>query len=259
MSEQAKETVAETIEVRTLGRNTTPEPGVVYNEDALVIMGAINDLSVDMVLSDPPYGVDFQSNMPQEGYEKPKIANDKWEDTENLLRRFFKQSSRVLSEGGVLISFCAGGGPRPLLPKIWGMLSETPGLEVENCLVWDRLDIGLGWRYRPQWEGILVAVKGDKRRAWNGATNQSNVLRYPRIIPKAGEHPTPKPPDLICRLLLDNSNEGDLILDPFCGGGAVPFVCEREKRRWIACDMEPRYAEMTRARLRKERNQLKLF
>jgi DNA modification methylase len=227
--------------------------------DACDLLEDIPSETVDLVLTDPPYGIDFVSNMPVEGSEKEAIVNDGWKDALKLMRFSFRQYARVLKDGGVACIFAAGGGPRPALAEAWLALHETFGLKVETCLCWDRCDIGLGWRYRPVWEAILVAYKGDARKTWRGRADAGNILRYPRIIPKKGEHPTPKPPDLICRLVCDNSMEGGLVLDPFCGGGTVPFICEREKRRFLAFEKDPGYAKMAQERVDNERKQLRMF
>jgi site-specific DNA-methyltransferase (adenine-specific) len=231
----------------------------VYCADAIDFLDALPYASCQMVLTDPPYGVDFVSNMPKEGNEKAAIHNDDLEAALKIQRASLRRYKDILVDGGVLAMFCAGGGPRPLLPKFWEMIADTPGFAVENVLVWDRLDLGLGWRYRPQWEGIIIAIKGDTRRTWNGPSNRSNVIRCPRIIPKVGEHPTPKPVSILVDLIWDNTNEGDCILDPFCGGGSVPYAAAREKREFYACDLEPRYAEMSQERVAAEQKQLKLF
>jgi len=238
---------------------TEPELNRIYCMEALDFMDLLRDESVHMVLTDPPYGVDFQSNMPREGFEKDRIKNDGLDAALKVQRACMKRYSRLLVPGGVLAVFCAGGGPRPLLPKFWELISDTPGLKIENVLVWDRLDIGLGWRYRPQWESIIIAIKGDDRRCWNGPSNRSNVLRCARIIPQAGEHPTPKPVSLLLDLIWDNTNEDEVVLDPFCGGGSVPYACAREKRNFYACDLEQRYVDMSQKRVMLEQRQLKMF
>jgi DNA modification methylase len=218
----------------------------VYEGSCLDIMTDMDPGSVDLILTDPPYGISFQSNMPVEGAGKDLIHNDGIEAWRKLMPRYLKQAKLVLKDGGILCMFCAGGGPTSVLPEAWQTLGNF--LKVETCLVWDRMDIGLGWRYRPQWEAILVAVKGE-RRVWRGPQNRSNVLRYPRIIPQAGEHPTPKPVPLLAVLVSDNSEPGALVLDPFCGGGPALEAAHTLGRDWIGIELEGKYAEMSRRRM----------
>jgi len=109
----------------------------------------------------------------------------------------------------------------------------------------------MGWRYRFQWEAILVATKGE-RLVWNGGNNKSNVLKFQKIIPQAGEHPTPKPIDLMKQLILDNSNENDLILDPFLGGGTTAVAAKQLHRRYIGIEIIPKYCDIAKKRLGQE-------
>jgi len=224
---------------------------------ALELLEKIPANSIDLVLTDPPYGVNFVSRMPVEGFEKPPIANDSPAEALHLMRYAFREFHRVLKEGSVVLVFAQGGGPRSTLPDVWSLFRDN--FTEENCIAWDKEQIGMGWRYRPSWEALLVGYKGKERKTWNGGSSRSNVLREQRIVPPAGEHPTPKPPDLITRLILDNSNEAEVVLDPFCGSGVVPLCCEREKRLWIACELEPKWAALAMEKVNAEKAQLKLF
>lgn len=64
-------------------------------------------------------------------------------------------------------------------------------------------------------------------------------------------YPTQKPEALLERMILASSNEGDLVADFFCGSGTTPVVARRLKRRWLACDSNPRAVAITKARLSK--------
>lgn len=232
-------------------------PSTILQGDMLDLIKDIPNDSIDMICTDPPYGIAYKSNMGEEGYQKEEIANDKLSDWVKILPYWLRAMHRVLAPGGCLAMFTSGGGPVAALPIAWQATEEVFG-QVKNVLVWDRCDPGLGWRYRPAWESIIIAYKGDQK-TWNGASTQTNILRYPRIIPKAGEHPTPKPVSLMGRLVEDNTNEGELILDPFCGGGPTLEASELLKRRWIGFDLEPRYVRLSTERMRPYRVQPTMF
>jgi len=224
------------------------EESRVYLGNCLDLMDEMKPESVDAVITDPPYGVSFQSNMPVEGFGKDLIRNDDFKGWEKMLPKMFAHFVEVLRPHGMLAMFCAGGGGTPSLPIAW--LKCADFFEVENVLIWDRLDIGLGWRYRPQWEAIILAFKGGRDdKAWYGPQNRANILRQPRIIPQAGEHPTPKPIPLIGPLIEDNTKEGELILDPFCGGGNILEACHILKRRWVGMELEPKYHKMSEEKM----------
>ena len=232
------------------------EQGIIHEMGACELLEQIPGSGVHLVLTDPPYGVDFQSRMPVDGALKPKIAADKPREAIRLMRFCMDEFARILVEGGVCMMFAQGGGPNSLLDMVLEPFKAK--FTLETILVWDRMVPGLGWVYRPQWDAVLVGYKGEKRKTWNGPANACNVLREMREIPAKGEHPTPKPLKLIHRLILDNSNKGDLVIDPFCGGGTVPLSCELLGRRWIACDLEPQWVALARGKLEAERAQIKM-
>ncbi len=60
-----------------------------------------------------------------------------------------------------------------------------------------------------------------------------------------------KPEKLMERLIKASSNPGDLVFDPFCGSGTVPVVCQRLNRRFVACEINPRYRRIAQDRLSK--------
>ena len=62
-------------------------------------------------------------------------------------------------------------------------------------------------------------------------------------------HPTQKPQKLIERLILASSNEGDLVLDPFMGGGSTAVACVSTKRKYIGFEIDPEYYEKSMFRL----------
>jgi site-specific DNA-methyltransferase (adenine-specific) len=80
-----------------------------------------------------------------------------------------------------------------------------------------------------------------------------DVLEVPTICNGMAEktaHPTQKPEELLRRLILASSDEGDVVLDPFCGSGTTLVVAERHARRWLGADADARYVGLARERLR---------
>ena len=62
-------------------------------------------------------------------------------------------------------------------------------------------------------------------------------------------HPTQKPEELIRKLIIASSNEGDLVVDPFSGSGTTLVCAEQLKRRWMGCDMNAEYCSWAAIRL----------
>jgi DNA modification methylase len=199
----------------------------------------------DFVLTDPPYGVSYRSTLARRGRRKQAIANDETESFEEFLAKALPAIKGVMKPGGVLHWFAGGGGPEPVLAK--AMLAIAEHLSLLNVLVWDKVDPGLGWRWRRSWEAVIEAAHG-KPATWNGGTELRNVLRFPKAIPGSEEHPTPKPIGLLEQLIKACCPTRGLVLDPFAGSGSSMIAVERAGRTCVAAELEPRYCDITLAR-----------
>ena len=113
--------------------------------------------------------------------------------------------------------FCGGGGGgSPILAWAWLEFKKyEPELRVKNLLVWDKQYVGLGWDWRFQYETIFQLVKGKGIK--NMDSSASNVIRAKKVIPKEGEHPTPKSVEIITEILKRKPSK--IVFDPFLGGG----------------------------------------
>ena len=100
----------------------------------------------------------------------------------------------------------------------------------------------MGWHYRRNWECILVAQKPGPKAKWYGGNDVPNVIRdIGKIIPTADDHPTPKPIELPAWFLVLHSAPGDIIWEPFAGGGSTLIAAENLKRRCYAIEISPGY------------------
>jgi DNA modification methylase len=200
---------------------------------------------VDLVLTDPPYGIEYQSDMPRSGRRKQRIANDATSDYDVFLGRALPAIKGVMKRGAVIYWFAGGGGGEPVLAK--ALLAISEHFALLNTLVWDKVDPGLGWRWRRSWEAIIEASHG-KPRGWYGGMEKRNVLRYARAIPQADQHPTPKPVPLLEELIRASAPARGLVLDPFAGSGPTLIAAERTGRTCFAVELEPRYCDIVLAR-----------
>jgi len=120
-------------------------------------------------------------------------------------------------------------------------------------VVWDKGPMGMGWHYRRSYETVLVAMKPGAACKWYDTTNTiENIIRPSmarKIIPQATDHPTPKPIALMEHFIKLHSKPGDIVLDPFSGGGTTAIAAKRLGRHFIACDVNAEYVEMARKRL----------
>ncbi len=229
--------------------------------DCLELMRSLPDGSVDLILTDPPYGHNNNNNGDlihrweaalgrgpvKEG--RP-IANDGAEANE-VFRAALPEFKRLLVPGGCCCCCCGGGGPDPQFAR-WSLwLDEV--LDFKQMVVWDKGPMGMGWHYRRSYETVLVATKPGAACKWYDETNRvENIIRHiGKIIPSDADHPTPKPVDLMRHFIRLHTRPGELVLDPFMGRGTTAFAAQAEGRRFIGMEIDP--AEFARAERRLDR------
>lgn len=197
--------------------------------DCIVEMGKMNEGSVDMILTDPPYLINFRSN-----HRKVKFDNIKGDDDPKLIKDFVKESFRVLKDNSAFYCFCSWHNVGYFKDCI-----EDAGFKIKNVIIWVKNNTGMGdlkGSYAPKYEMIIFAVKG--KRNLNGYRHP-DVLHFKRVPPKL--HPTEKPVDLLELLLSTSSNEGDTVLDPFAGSGSTGKACENLGRNCILIEKDENY------------------
>ena len=198
-----------------------------------------------LVVTDPPYGIDYQSRLTSATRRKARIANDEAAGFESFLERALPAVRAVMAPGASMYWFAGGGGPSPALGQ--ALLAVSRHFDLQNCLVWDKETPGLGWRWRRSWEAILEASAGSPAH-WYGGSHRRNVLRWPKLIPQEGDHPTPKPTELLAELMRYSSRPGQVVLDPFAGSGSTLLAAELTGRTCYASELEPGYCELILAR-----------
>lgn len=199
--------------------------------DCLEVMKSLADESVDLVLTDPPYGMDYQSSWRTATKQFEKIQGDI--DTAWFVP-FAQEIYRVLKNDRHAYIFCNDYAISTFRDEL-----EKIGFTNKRTLVWvknNHTSGDLEGDYGNKTEFILYVQKG--RRLLNGR-RETNVLEYDRVA--CDLHPTQKPVDL-CEFLIDKSTqEGETVLDPFCGSGSVLEASKGLKRGYIGVELNPVY------------------
>ena len=226
-----------------------------YLGDAREVCADFGTASIDMIWTDPPYGHNNNNGdlahrweaalgIGEAGPARP-IANDGAEASD-LARWLFAESRRLLKPGGCCCC-CGGGGSDPQFAR-WSLWMDE-SLGFKHAVVWDKGGLGMGWHYRRNYEFVLVGEKPGAACRWFGGLDTPNVVRISGIKPKATDHPTPKPEALVAWFLRLHSQPGDLVFDPFAGGGTTLVTAKRMGRRTIGVEIDERWAEMAATRL----------
>jgi site-specific DNA-methyltransferase (adenine-specific) len=219
------------------------ERAVVYVADARDVMPAVGTESVDMILTDPPYGVEFRSNQRVQRFES--IALDGADDRVEV-KRVIEGCVRAVGQNRHIYVF----GPDDVLD----------GLKVSKpvSLVWDKTMMSGGDLSAP-WgaahEPIWFAVSRHRHAGQAGKDSlpsrirKGSVLRFGRATGRTVRHPTEKPVDLLAELIESSSRVGDVVLDPFAGIGSTGVAAVLRGRRAVLIEVEERYSNLAAERL----------
>ena len=203
----------------------------------------MNNEKADMVFTDPPYGVSASGGRSQtkDKLGMKAIANDELRKDE--LTQFLSDFiSAMKYKNGASIYICY---PWATQKEFTEAILEN-NLKIKNCIIWDKKSFGLnGFKgYRPQYEMIYFCCKEDFE--WYGDKAQSNIWQISREIKREeqGNHPTPKPIELIAKALNNSSKQEDIILDVFGGSGSTLIACEQLNRKCYMMELDPHYIDV---------------
>ena len=220
-----------------------------------------------MIFSDPPY---FLSNggISCRSGKMVKVDKGEWDKSKgaevnhefNLA--WLSRCQKLLNpNGSIWVS-----GTHHIIHSI-GYAMQQLRLKILNDIAWEKPNPppNLSCRYfTHSTETIIWARKHEKSRHLfnykemrqeNGGKQMKTVwtIKSPQKEEKKfGKHPTQKPVKLLERIILASTNPGDLILDPFAGSSTTGVVAIRNGRRFVGCELENEFIEISKNRLRTE-------
>jgi DNA modification methylase len=227
---------------------------VLYEGDCLEIMPTLADGSIDMIWTDPPYGHsnhdgDWNARLnDHRGIENKPICNDDPESMRSVVDGMLKEAARILKpDCCCCCCCCGGGGPKPTFAWVADRM-DNKGLSFFHAVVWDKKNPGLGWRYRRQYEMVMVAHREGGKLKWADPDKaQRNIVTI--MPPRNRLHPNEKPVSLVELFIQLHTMPGDTILDPFAGSGTTAVAAERLGRNSILIEKDPKYCEIIRKRM----------
>jgi len=206
--------------------------------DCLAELAKLPDQCIDLVITDPPYGVNWISNRSKqkEHITRWGIQNDTPEEAFELFSKVCELLDRKAKQNAHFYIF-AGWRVYPEFAKIMSQYWK-----INNLIIWDKGNHGAGdlksWGNR--YETIIFASKGNKPIN----NRRGDVIYIPRINSQKLLHPTQKPISLIKILLEVSARKGDVVCDPFMGVGTIiKAVKEFGKLDYIGIEIDERYFE----------------
>ncbi len=218
-------------------------------DDCFNYLSKIEDNSIDLILTDPPYDISKKSGFSSgklSKFNQISIDFGYW-DTEIDLDKLFKEYYRVLRKGGTLIIFY----------DIWksNMIKDFANKykfkqpRVGQWLKNNPVPVNSKINYLSNCSEYFFTFVKDKNPTFNSEYD-NGIYNFPLCHGKERlEHPTQKPLGLIKSLILKHSKEGDLVLDTFSGTGTTAVACIETDRKFICVERDEKYYQLSKIRL----------
>jgi site-specific DNA-methyltransferase (adenine-specific) len=222
-----------------------------YEGDTLTLLPQVPDGSIDLIITDPPFAIDFKAKRLNynridsnvlEGYRE--IPEEEYGE---FTRQWIAEAARALSPTGSMYIFSGWNRLRDILAGI-----DEAGLTTINHLIWKyQFGVFTKKKYVTSHYHILFVVRDPKRYTFN------KIDHYPEDVWVINREywkgrkktPTKLPSELVHKILSYSSNPGDLVLDPFLGSGTVAVVAQQEGRHFLGFEVVPEYCAFAQAAL----------
>ena len=205
---------------------------VIYNMDCLEYMKQVPNKYFDLIITDPPYGINYGGQLKGKGDGKGGVDKNGWRewdapdwDERRPSKEVFKEMLRI-SKNQV----------------IWGGNYFADILDPKQCwLVWDK--------------GQREFSLADAELAWTSFDSSVRVFTMSRGqfmygLNENRKHPTQKPVALGRWILNKYAQKGDKIMDPFMGSGSFIVACKQLGYEYVGCELEPKYCKIAENRLK---------
>lgn len=222
---------------------------MIYNMDCREGVALIPDNSVDILLTDPPFGVSFRSNMsttPEGKHWARDIEND--DDLEAALA-LFEDAVTPLLQHKAKDEFEAYIFTKwSVLPEWMELIASLPDFDLKMLLVWNKSEPGLGdveYNWGCGHEMILYCKRGKKPLPYR----RGGVLSYKKVPHMHIIHPTEKPVSLLTTLLEMSGKAGDMVVDLFSGSGSTSLAARNLDMNSIAFEIDSEHHRRSLERL----------
>ena len=198
----------------------------------------LGDVRPHLMVTDPPYGVDYD---PSWRNEAGVSATTRTGRVSNDDRADWREAWAVFP-GDVAYVWHAGVHARTVAESL-----DASGFPIRSQIIWSKSRFVLGrGDYHWQHEPCFYAVRKGATGHWQGARDQSTVW----MIGGGGDedaatvHGTQKPVECMRRPMVNNSERGDAVYEPFAGSGTTLIAAESIERRCFAMEIDPRYCDV---------------
>ena len=247
----------------------------IYNQDCIDGMKAIPDGKIDLVVTDPPFAINFKAKKANYNRTASRVLSGYNEITKENYYEFtlnwMSQCFRILKESGGMYVFSGWNNLADILNAI-----EEIGFITVNHIIWKyQFGVVTNRKFVTSHYHCLYICKNDKKRKFfpyerfskEEKNNQGRSLHYKdkedvweiKREYWTGDEKTPTklPAEIIKKLLQYSSEEGDLVFDPFLGSGQTAVVSKLLKRNYIGFEIVKEYFDFISKRLKSNSYRIK--
>ena len=220
--------------------------------DCLEVMRELPDGCIDLVVTDPPYLIEYKTNRRKDKEHEfcSTIQND---NNPELIKNYIAECHRIMKDNTAIYMFCS-------FDKVDFFKQELEKyFTIKNMIVWVKNSHTAGdleAQFGKQYELIFLANKG--RTPFYGK-RITDVWDFRRIVGEQQVHQNQKPEHLIAQCITKHSLERQVVFDGFLGSGTTAVACMNTNRFFIGIEKEPKYCEIARKRLEQAQLQQTLF
>jgi len=214
----------------------------IYNMDCLEGMKQIEDKSIDLIVTDPPYLMNYKSRRRVVLKQFDYILNDT--NCEELISEYIRECFRILKFNTAIYMFCS-----------WHHIDFFKQefekyFKLKNLIVWNKNNHGSGdlkGSYAPKYEFILYGHKG---RSLFREKRIPDVINCNKVISKKLMHPTEKPISLLELFIKNSSDANNIIFDGFAGSGTTAIATINTGRNYIGFELDKNYYNIANNRIK---------
>jgi site-specific DNA-methyltransferase (adenine-specific) len=205
----------------------------VYNDDCFKIIKQMPDEYLDLVIVDPPYGDGI-------GYGRngKEILNN---EDESINYAFLNCILPKMKQDTSLYLFSNHKFCHTIKEYAVGI-----GYNYRMLCILVKNNIGMGYGFRNQYEVCIVLEKGKAKYNLNDV---SNVWKMKHIQHDDNSHPHQKDYDIIRKIIMHSSKEGDLVFDGFMGSFSTAIACHKEKRNFLGTELDAKWHALGQRKL----------
>ena len=216
----------------------------IFNDDCLNVMKRIKSQSIDLIVTDPPYLINYKTC-----YRKDKkhqfctvIQND---NNPELITNYIKQCYRIMKNDTAMYMFCN-------CDKVDFFKQQLQKyFKMKNMIIWVKNNWTAGdlkAQFGKQYQIMFLVNKG--RKCFNGKRH-TDVWMFDRVVGKNQLHQNQKPTQLLDRCILSHSNQNDIVFDGFMGSGSTIISCIKNNRKYIGVQLDENYFNIAKERIEK--------